>query len=397
LMAESAKRELDLSDSALSLIQGMSAAIPLVLFSIPIGILVDRANRIRLLLLCGLIWSAGTFLTAIGANAWVLFFARMLTGIGTTGALTAALSVSADLCQPAQRGKAMLIATLGKSLGQAASFAVPGALLGLFAAANAPVLFDNLPPWRTTQWVLGFGCLALVLPILFVREPARHEIEAGPKAPFRQILNELWARRRFLIPLFVGQTTIVMADAAAGIWVAPVLERDYGLHPSQFGGWLGAIMLGTGIVGAIIGGMAADRGQKGGRRGGILLGAIIAAIISIPAALFPIMPSVASFAVMIGLLVLTGTITGLITSVALTVLLPNELRGLSIGAFISIAGLIGFGIAPSLVTALSSLMGGEHMLAESLAIVGVAVSIVSVFAFWLAMRRAPSGIHDTAE
>ena len=186
-----------------------------------------------------------------------------------------------------------------------------------------------------------------------------------------------------------------MADAAAGIWVAPVLERDYGLHPSQFGGWLGAIMLGTGIVGAIIGGVAADRGQKGGRRGGILLGAIIAAIISIPAALFPIMPSVASFAVMIGLLVLTGTITGLITSVALTVLLPNELRGLSIGAFISIAGLIGFGIAPSLVTALSSLMGGEHMLAESLAIVGVAVSIVSVFAFWLAMRRAPSGIHDT--
>ena len=66
-----------------------------------------------------------------------------------------------------------------------------------------------------------------------------------------------------------------------------------------------------------------------------------------------------------------GTITGLITSVALTVLLPNELRGLSIGAFIAIAGLIGFGIAPSLVTMVSTLLGGEAMLREALAIVGV--------------------------
>ena len=46
---------------------------------------------------------------------------------------------------------------------------------------------------------------------------------------------------------------------------------------------------------------------------------------------------------------LCGTVTGLVTSVALTVLLPNELRGLCIGAFIAIAGLIGFGVAPSLV------------------------------------------------
>jgi hypothetical protein len=32
----------------LGLIQGVSAAVPLVLFSIPVGILVDRTNRVRL-------------------------------------------------------------------------------------------------------------------------------------------------------------------------------------------------------------------------------------------------------------------------------------------------------------------------------------------------------------
>jgi len=39
IMAESAKAELHLSDSALAVVQGVSAAIPLVLFSIPIGML----------------------------------------------------------------------------------------------------------------------------------------------------------------------------------------------------------------------------------------------------------------------------------------------------------------------------------------------------------------------
>ena len=101
------------------------------------------------------------------------------------------------------------------------------------------------------------------------------------------------------------------------------------------------------------------------------------------------MPGVTSFAVLIFMLIFAGTVTGLITSVALTVLLPNELRGLSIGAFIAIAGLIGFGIAPTLVTGVSSLLGGEQHLALALAIVGVLVGVISVIGFWIAMKRAP--------
>ena len=57
------------------------------------------------------------------------------------------------------------------------------------------------------------------------------------------------------------------------------------------------------------------------------------------------------------------------TSVALTVLLPNEIRGLSIGAFIAIAGLIGFGLTPPLVALVGRWLGGEHQLGVALAIV----------------------------
>ncbi|WP_338503558.1 MFS transporter [Sphingomonas kaistensis] len=386
---EAAKAEMGLSDAVLGLVQGVSAAVPLVLFSIPIGILVDRANRMRLFVALALTWTIGTALTAYAQTVPALFVGRMLAGIGTTGALTAALSLSADLCAPHERGRGVLLISLGKALGQAAAFAIVGWTFGAFVDAAAPTWL-GLTPWRSTHLALTFASLACILPLLFFREPARNEVEAHVGAPFRILMSEFWQRRAFLVPLFAGQVTVVMADAAAAIWAAPVLSRDFGQQPQDFAGWMGAIMLLTGIGGAILGGIAADVGQKTGRRGGLLIGAVVAAVLAIPAALFPLSESTTTFAVALGTLVLCGTVTGLITSVALTVYIPNELRGLCIGLFIAVAGLIGFGIAPSLVTLVSSLLGGEQHLAIALAWVGVAVSIVSLGAFIIAMRNAPS-------
>ncbi|MHA6723894.1 MFS transporter [Sphingomonas sp. RS2018] len=386
---EAAKAELSLTDYNLSLIQGLSAAIPLALFSIPIGILVDRTNRVRLMLILAGLWTAGTLLTGFAGSGPILFVARMLAGIGATGALTAALSLAADFCRPEQRGRALLIVSVGKMLGTAAAFAVTGALYGLFVqGAIDPI--GTLSAWRATHVVLAVIALLLVMPVGLLREPQRREVVSSTHAPARQIVAELWQRRVFLIPLFIGQVSVVMADAAANIWAAPVLSRSYGLKPEQFSGWMGAVLLGAGIGGAVLGGLAADLGQKSGRRGGLLYGAILAAALGVPAAAFPVMPDVTGFAIAFGLLMLCGTVTGLITSVSLTVLIPNELRGLCIGAFIAFAGIIGFGIAPTLVAALSDVLGGEAKIGEALSIVGIGVSIASVVAFAVAARHAPT-------
>ena len=386
---EGAKAELHLSDYTLSLIQGLSAALPLAVFSIPIGILVDRYNRVRMMIALALVWTLGTVLTGFAQGVPVLFVARMLTGIGTTGALTAALSLCADFCVPTQRGRAMLVVNLGKSLGVALALGLSGALFGLFAHGGASAWFAGMMPWRSVHLGLAVISVIAILPLFLLREPARQEVAAGTHAPFKIVAGELWARRVFLIPLFIGQISVVMADAAAGIWVSPVLSRNFHLQPDQFAGWMGALLFGSGVVGAIVGGLSADRGQKSGRRGGLLIGAIVAAAVGVPAALFPIMPSVPLFGLAVGLLVTCGAVTGVVTSVALTVLIPNELRGLCIGAFIAIAGLIGYGLAPTLVAAASGMLGGEAHLAQGLAIVGVVTSAISVIAFTMAMRRAP--------
>lgn len=386
---EGAKAEMHLSDYTLSLIQGLSAALPLALFSIPIGILVDRHNRVRIMVALVSIFVMGTLLTAAAHSVWLLFLARMLTGIGTTGALTAALSLCADLCAPTQRGRALLVVNLGKSLGQAAAFGLTGVLFGIFAHGAASNWLGDAAPWRSAHLALGLIGAVLALPLLLLREPPRHEVAASTHAPFRIVAAELWTRRVFLIPLFLGQVSVVMADAAAAIWAAPVLSRSFGLQPDQFAAWMGPLIFLAGLLGAILGGLSADWGQKRARPGGLLIGAVIAAAVGIPAALFPIAPSVPLFAVALGLLILCGSITGVVTSVALTVLIPNELRGLCIGAFIAIAGLIGFGLAPTLVAAVSSLFGGEQHLDQGLASVGGLTSAMSLIAFVVAMRRAP--------
>ncbi len=390
VVQEGAKAELALSDSMLGLIQGLGAAVPMVLFSIPIGILVDRYHRVRLVMALAAIWTIGTLLTGLAQNVPVLIVARMLTGIGTTGALTAALSLCADLCVPTQRGRAMLIINLGKALGTACAFALSGWLFGVFVDRGAGNLLPGLAPWRAAHVALAATSAALIMVLFLVREPARREVESSTNAPFRVVARELWTRRAFLGPLFAGQVAVVMADAAAGVWVSPILSRTYGLQPQDFGGWVGLLLFVAGLGGAVLGGVSADIGQKSGRRGGLLFGAVIAAALGVPAALFPIMPNVGTLAVALFALVLCGAVTGLVVSVALTVFVPNELRGLCIGAFIALAGLIGFGLAPWLVTMVSGLLGGEQHLAMALTLVGVSVSALSLVAFMLAMRRAPA-------
>jgi MFS family permease len=383
---EAAKLELGLSDFELSLLQGVAVSIPLAVLSIPAGFLVDNANRVRLLVAVSLLWTAGTLWTAYAQSVPALFFARMLAGLGASISTTIGISIAADLCLPAQRGRSLMLLTVGKYAGTAGAFALGGWLFGWFGPDGG---IASLTPWRSVHLAIGGLSLVLTVLLVFLQEPERKERSAsGPVAP-RVVAAELWKRRAFLLPLFGGQVGVLMADAAAGIWAAPVLARSFGQTPEMFGGWMGAVIFGSGILGALAGGFSADFGLRSGRRGGVLIGAVIASGLSVPFALFPLAPNVPVFGAALFALLLGGTITGLVTATAIAVVLPNELRGLCIGSFIAIAGLIAFGVSPTLVTSLSALMGGEGELGTALAIIGTVVSILGFASFWLAMRRAP--------
>lgn len=383
---EIAERDLHFTDLQISLIQGFAASIPIALLSIPIGRLTDRANRKFILLGLSAVWTLGTVLTVFAGDFWSMFFARMLAGAGAMCSLTVAISMLADFSTPEQRGRAMLLLSLGTMVGGAAAFAVGGALLGAFSQAGAPQIVPGLAPWRSVHLVFGFASAALTLLLFSLREPARSEISDASHTNTAAALAAIWERRTLLGPLFLGQVTVVMADAAAGIWAAPVLTRSYGMTPEQFSGWIGLIILASGVVGALVGGFAADFGHKSKLRNGILAGAVVAAVLSIPGAFFPVMPDFVSFGWMLMLLLTCGAITGLITATAIAVLVPNEIRGVCLGAFIVVGAVIGFGVAPTLVTLISDALGGNDAIRYGLTATGVATSVLAALGFISAMR-----------
>jgi MFS family permease len=382
---EVAAADLHFNDFQMSLLQGLAISIPIGLLAIPVGRMTDRGNRANLLFGLAMLWTIGTALSVFATEFWQIFAARMLAGIGAFSSLTVAISLTADLSSPSTRGRSLMLLSLGNMVGGAAAFAFGGALLGYYA--HATPLIEGLSPWRNVLLVFAGVSLILSLLLLTLREPTRREISESSPA-LSVALRELWERRGLLAPLFLGQVTVVMADAAASIWAAPVLERHYNLTPEQFGGWMGLVILGSGVIGALVGGFAADFGHKSKIKGGILIGAVIAAALSIPGAFFPLMPDATGFAWLLLLLLTCGAITGLVTAAAIAVLVPNEIRGVCLGAFIVVGAIIGFGAAPTMVTLIGDAIGGPDALRYGLAYCGAATSIAATLGFATALIKA---------
>lgn len=386
-LQEAVKLDLSLSDFQISLIQGIAIGLPIGLFSLPVAWITDHGNRIRLLTALIATCVVGTLWTGYAETIDSLFVARMLASLGANCALTVAISLTADLCPAHSRGRALVVLAIGAVTGMAAGYAVGGVLLPVFEQ-NPVQWLAGLPAWRQIHIVIGIAGASLLLPLLLTREPIRHEVQHVNPA-LGTALRALWSRRGFLIPLFAGHLGVAMADTAATIWAAPVLIRNFHLEPAQFAAWMGGIILLGGLLGSVIGGFGADWGNRLERRGGILIAAVIAAGIGIPTALYPLMPTVSGFAVMLCLLLMSGTVINLVASTAIAVLIPNEERGMCMAAFGIVNSVIGLSLAPTLVTLGSTALGGEQHLAASLAIIGFVTGLLSLIGYLLATRNAP--------
>jgi MFS family permease len=390
VLQEPAKIDLGFTDLQIGLIQSVTRGAPGLVLGIPLGIAIDHTSRTRLLQILAICWSIGTAWTAFAHDFTSMFIARTLVGIGSL-ALGVIMSMIADLCMPEKRGRLLVLAGVGSWAGVASSFAICGALFGYFSKHSWP-LFPHLAPWRQTTLAFGLAGALFIVPLLFFREPQRFEVEDRANAII-PALRGLWKRRYFLGALFIGAMAAGVSEGATGIWAAPVLTRRFGLQPNDFGAWMGGLILLSGVLGSIIGGVAADWGNNSKIRGGIIIGAVVATLFNIPAAAYPAMPSVPLFALALGTLLTGGTVTTMICMTSLTVLIPNEERGVGLGILGVIGTVVALVTAP-LIAMSSQLFGGEKHLGMGLAAIGAATMVLSLLGFILAMRCAPSPVAE---
>lgn len=371
-LQEAMRGALGLTDNQLALLQGPALAWPSLLVAVPLGLLVDRYSRVRIVVVLAVLAAMGSVLTALATNFTELFVARGLVGLAAFAVSPPALSLISDLYPPEQRGRAGMVTTVASFGGVAAVFAIGGSLA--LTADSGP------QGWQWAMlWLIGpLWCATLIVTFL-LREPVRTGRRMD-KPSTRGSLLEFWGYRALIVPPLIA---VVCAEVALGgvmIWAAPSLARGFALAMDHVGAIMAVALPVGGIVGTFAGGFLADFCQRTGgpRRTVTALGA--AAVLSVPLAFFSWAPSATAASVVLALL--TGTLT---TAVCVgityfTVVVPNELRGLSIGVAMAVGTSVAFGLAPLLVSWLSGALGGPSTIGLSLGLVCAASSVTCALA-----------------
>ncbi|MBY8821905.1 MFS transporter [Sphingomonas colocasiae] len=380
-LQELARGDLSLDDVRIGLVQGAAMSIPSALLAIGLGRLIDTRNRVHILIVLALLTMLGSSATGLSTSFETLFAARALAGLGLLQE-TVVISLVADLFPPERRGRANILIVVGEYAGSALGFALAGWLMPLAGAIWSGDPGDG--GWRAVQ--IGFGLLGLstAIPLVWLREPARHECGAAAGAGFGESWSALMRMGALLWPLLIAQIAMIAANNAASVWSVSVFVRDFGLTPAHGGKLAAGAMFVPPLLGAAIAGVMADRLRI--RGGGAVFVAVIAAAAAIPAALFPLAATPTLSAMLLALLMMAHAAAGLGGATLGVLAIPNELRGLWFGISNALTALISFALTPVLIGWLGESAGGAHALATVLAMVLLVAGTVALGGFALAWR-----------
>lgn len=293
IVAEPIKRDLGLTDTQLGAVTGLSFALLYSIVALPIARAADRGNRVRVVGVAILIWSAFTAACGAVTSFIQLLAMRVGVGIGEAGCAPPAQSLIADEFPPDRRAGALAIFSLGAPV---------GAALGLVAGG---LLVSNIG-WRWTIVAAGLPGLvigALVLKTL--RDPRVLRKEPLPPPPVLSlVLRRLLTRHSFILVMLgcglLSFTNYASMAFAASFYLRThetqlnMLSASMGLEPIAIIGIGLGLLGGTGgALGAITGGYLGNRFGKGNARwlvfipaaGSALCAAGYFAMFSIPDAL----------------------------------------------------------------------------------------------------------------
>lgn len=385
-LQEAMRVALELTDNQMALLQGPVIGIPVALTAIPLGLLIDRWLRVRLLMAFILLSAAGTLLTALTSSFGLLLFARGLAGVAGLAVLPVVFSLLADHYPPAQRGRATTAAVVGQVVGNSAAFALGGALL-----AMAP---DGPQSWRWAMLWMAAPLIPVLLSMPALREPVRTGLAIqNPSAG--QVLSELREYGPVILPLALGIILVETAVGAMLIWSAPMLSRRFALPPDDVGTIMAIGMMVSGVAGPIIGGALADYCQRtGGPRRTVNVLAILA-LLGAPTSLFAFVPGAAITSILL-VSAMTLMLAVAIMGMALfTVVIPNELRGLCLSLLMAGILLFALAVAPIAVSLLSEAIGGLATIGKALSIVCMVAGVLSAVTFAFGARFFPRGICNS--
>lgn len=387
VLAEPIKADLGLTDTQLGLLTGTVFSIFYSVIGLPIAALADRTNRARLIAIACFGWSLMTAVSALANNFVQLALARIGVAAGEAGCVPTTLSLVADYCPPERRATGVGIIWLS------APFAMIGALVfgGPMAAAFG---------WRLTLAAVAVpGILLAILAWIALPEP-RAKIARSTES-FASADRAALLRNRSFLLLLAASGTGAISTYAVGVWMPAFFQRIHGWSLAEMGVRLGLGMAVGSAIGALFAAMLADRFATK-RDTGHLFVPIILQLASAPlllAALFTPNAFAAVAIVAVWQIVNSGSGPGVMAT--FQAIAPGRSRATAF-ALVTLAGnLIGLGVGPALVGALSDALvprfGTESLrYALLLTVVASLASLAFMLAAGAALRRNHHAIAPAA-
>ena len=231
--------EFGLSDSGIVAI-GSIAGVTALLVALPIGVLADRARRVRLAGVGAATWGGMTILTALAPSTVLLTLARMGAGIGRVVNEPVHASLLTDYYAPADHPKVFALHRLANPIGLASAL-----VIGVLGS-----LFD----WRFVFLALCVPTFLLLPALLRLREPVRGEsvdavmaqkAAAAGGIPFGEARRQLFAIRS-LRRVWIAFPVLGLAVLTLGQLTSLFFERVYAYGPTGRG--VVTFLSGVGIV-----------------------------------------------------------------------------------------------------------------------------------------------------
>ena len=365
ILIEPVRLDLGLSDAQMGLLVGGAFALFYTLAGLPIARWADRGNRRNIIALALAIWSVMTVASGLARNFFTLMLARVGVGVGEAGCTPPAHSLISDYFPAERRATALSIYALGVPV---------GTLLGL---AFGGFLADEIG-WRMAFFVVGApGVLLALLTWLTLPEPSRGRNDDTADLsvqPLREVLGFLWSLpsiRHVLLAASLQTLTL----AGWGAWQATFLIRLHGLTLTQAGIALGLIAGVAGGLGTFGGGWLSDRLSSRDSRWYLWLPAI-GVVVSLPFSLIAFTTD--SIALAIGFIAVASLGNHIYSAVGHAVvqsLVKPRMRAVMSAIALFGMNLLGFGVGPWAVGAISERLGGGEALRP-------AMLWVSIFMLW---------------
>lgn len=382
LLIEPIRLDLQLSDTELSLLGGFAFVVFYVTLGIPMGRLADRFNRTRIIIGGLVVWSAMTCLCGLAKNSIQLFFARLGVGVGEAALAPAATSLISDYFPPEKRARPYALYMLAVPLGPGIAYFLGGAIIDYVSSVSLEDIpfIASLKPWQIVFIVVGFPGIIFSLLINTIKEPPRKGMiqeHQGGEVSFAEVMRFIFKDNAYLFLLiFISFGLLAMNMAAYLMWLPSFFIRTYGAEITDISGKIGGILCVSGVVGVLMSSQLVRYMQNRNKSASYLKSVFFFNVMmALIYPIFPLMPNEnLAFLLLVPVAALTFTFPPVMPALAQAIV-PNQMRGLTIGLFSFFNSVIGLALGPTLV-ALST----DYLFADPLALKYslIIVSLVSL-------------------